>query len=151
MARYFEWKCNKCDFGFTAFGPQECFIDHVDGTTVIEPLPHPLTDIASGLFLHGYCKNCKMEKDLVIVEFIEPGDPWKVRKDNIVGKYLENYSFLINDHPDLEEIPTEGYNFAAVRCPDCGDDLVVYPFRNKPFSCPKCETGTVDQIGEFWT
>jgi hypothetical protein len=151
MARYYKWKCNNCDFKFTAFGPQECFVIQEDEQIIIKPLPHPLTTIAGGLFLHGYCKSCKMEKDMVIVAFTKPCDPWKVAKKDIMDEYLKNYSSIIKDHPDWEEIPTEGYNFSAVKCPDCSDELVVYPFRNKPFSCPTCENGTVEQVEEYWT
>lgn len=151
MAHHFQWHCNKCDFHFDAFGPQECIISHYKDQTIIKPLPHPLADIASGLFVHGFCKTCGKEVDVIVIEFIKPDEPWEIKKENIRPEYLANYSNFIKDHPDKDTVFTECYNYAALICPTCKSNIVVYPVISKPFPCPSCEMGIVEMTHEFIT
>lgn len=149
MATFYIWKCNTCDFGFTAQGPQECNIEHKDQEKIITPLPHPITPLAQGLYAHGYCKNCQEEKDTIIVEYKTPSDPFITPKDNIKEEYLNNYRGYIEDHPEKEVILTECYNFDSLRCPTCNEILVFYPYKTKPFPCPECNKGTVEKTGHM--
>jgi len=149
MASYATFKCKKCGFTFKASGPHECMITTKDGEKQIEKLSHPGFNIANAILVKGYCPTCLKEREVIVAEFLIPGDPWVQPLDLIKEEYRKNYSSFLKDHPKRKTVDTECFNFRSLRCPECDTQLLYQP--SKETCCPKCKNGHFELSSHFRT
>ena len=149
MQRIFLWHCSKCSFHFEAYGPKECTINNDSKKPKIQELRSNKSDRSDGLFVHGFCKTCKKEVDVIILELKKPGNPWNIKKDDIKSEYLENYNehFLTNHNQDT--ISADEYSTNSLKCPICDTNILFYPDISEYHLCPICRKGQLEMVGEL--
>ncbi len=144
MATYYFYQCNSCDFKFSTSEPHEFLYQNSE----LIQLPHPSWDgPCSGLFANAYCPTCKEEKKVIIVEYIDENvrNPFESVIENIKPEFLKNYSGYMKDYPQSKRIPTESYNYSALICPTCMNQVFCLPFQTLEQMCPKCTKGKIEK------
>ena len=139
MASYATFECETCGFTFEATGPHECLITTKDDKKQIEKLPHPGSYNANAILVKGFCPECLKEQEVIVAEFLLPGNPWVQPIDLIKEEYRKNYSSFLKDHPKRKTVNTECFNYRSLHCPECGTQLLYQP--SKETFCPKCKKG----------